>query len=169
MHVGVCLCAFVWDVSVLLLPVGGTRWCGGWMLSGSVELARISDSLCETASHLLKEIMKSQTATLPINVHVSALLNSSAFAACDYLPPSFIHLWRGEKNVPLRIFVCEKLLSVNNQKTGKLNRQESQKKSGIIMSWITCCIDSTDGGKQLWLFYFTLPACCCAPATLFCC
>lgn len=62
------------------------------MLSGSVELARISDSPCETASHLLKEIMKSQKATLPINVHVSALFNSSAFAVFDYLPPSFIHL-----------------------------------------------------------------------------
>lgn len=63
------------------------------MLSGSVELARISDSLCETASHL-KEITNSQKATLPINVHVSALLNSTAFAVCDYLPPppSFIHL-----------------------------------------------------------------------------
>lgn len=98
-----CRCVSVWDVSVLLLPVGGTWWCGGWVLSGSVELARISDSLCETASHLLKEIMKSQKATLPINVHVSALLNSTAFAVCDYLPPlppSFIHLWR-EKKSPL--------------------------------------------------------------------
>lgn len=86
-----------------------------------------------------------------------------------FTPLIYTFMRGGKKNVPLRIFVCEKLLSVNNQKTGKLNRQESQKKSGIIMSWITCCIDSTDGGKQLWLFYFTLPACCCAPATLFCC
>lgn len=61
------------------------------MLSGSVVLARISDSLCETVSHLLKEIMKSQKATLPINVHVAAVLNSSVFAMYDYLLP-FIHL-----------------------------------------------------------------------------
>lgn len=54
-------------------------------------LARISDSLCETVSHLLKEIMKSQKATLPINVHVAAVLNSTVFAVYDYLPP-FIHL-----------------------------------------------------------------------------
>lgn len=49
-------------------------------------LARISDSPCETVSHLVKEIMKSQKAVLPINVHTAAVLNSSVFAVYDYLP-----------------------------------------------------------------------------------
>lgn len=112
----VCVCA-----RVLLLPVEGSWWCGGWLLSGSVVLARISGSLCEAVSHLLKEIMKSQKATLPINVHIAAILNSSVFVVCDYLPRIYTFMRR----VPLRIFICEKVLLLYNQKPEKSNRQKS--------------------------------------------
>lgn len=64
------------------------------------------------------------------------------------------------KKAPLRIFVCEKLLSVNNQKAENSNRQKSFKKSResspAIMSWITCCIDRMDGEKNNYGFFISL-------------
>lgn len=67
--------------------------------------------------------MKSQTATLPINVLVAAVLNPSVFAVYDYLPPH-LYIYAGKK-VPLRVFICEKMLSLYNQKAEESNRQKS--------------------------------------------
>lgn len=94
---------------------------------------------------------------------------------CVWLFTPLIYTFMRKRKVPFRISVREKLLSLNNQKAEKSNRQKPlKKKSGIItgnhvMDYLVHWHDGWGVGGNYGLFYFTLPACCCVPATLFCC